>query len=509
VICGVHAARVPVIAKVGFFSRCRKARASRVHSVRFYAIIAAVKTRFLPRFEPAGRLPSRRDWLRIGIPAVLGLGSAKASTQLPGFGKAKSVLVVFTSGGQSQLDMWDPKPEQPEEVRGEFGTIASAIPGIRVCEHLPKVAQQLRHATILRSMTHDDLDHGSACYLALTGQFHQRKSSNPSAKGTDAPALGAILHRVRPHRRFPHSAFHVNGPLLTPREPGPGQYGGNLGRGYDPLDLGNVVEGTSLLPGMSPRADLPSERLGDRRELVRGLESISQNDSRFPSSTVALASQAYELMQTPRVRDAFDIDQEPGKVRDRYGRFRAGQACLMGRRLIEAGVPWVTVFFNHNIRGQDFYLGQTDHYGWDTHNDIFEDMKDHLLPRFDHGFSALLEDMRERGLLKDTLVVCMGEFGRAPLVAIESKAAGRGSPGRKHWAACYSVLLAGAGVTRGAVFGRSDKQAASVLDEPVTPGDLSATMFHALGISAETHYEDLTNKPARIVTGNPVTKLFW
>jgi hypothetical protein len=467
--------------------------------------------RFLPRYESAGRLPSRRDWLRIGIPAILGsagLGRAATPAGLPGFGKAKSVLVVFTSGGQSQLDMWDPKPEAPEEVRGEFGTIATSIPGVRIGEHLPRIAKQLRHATILRSMTHDDLDHGSACYLALTGQFHQRKSSNPPPRGTDAPALGAILHRVRPDRRFPHSAFHVNGPLLAPREAGPGQYGGSLGRGYDPLDLGNVTEGTALLPGMSPRSDLPPARIDDRRELVRGLESASRTDGRFPSATVALAAQAYELMHTPRVRDAFDIEREPARVRDRYGRFRAGQACLMGRRLIEAGVPWVTVFFNHNIRGQDFYVGQDDHYGWDTHNDIFEDMKDHLLPRFDHGFSALLEDLHERGLLKDTLVVCMGEFGRAPLVAIEPKAAGRGSPGRKHWAACYSVLLAGAGITPGAVFGKSDKQAASVLDEPVSPGDLSATMFHALGIPADTHYEDLTNKPSRIVTGCPVTKLF-
>jgi hypothetical protein len=221
-----------------------------------------------------------------------------------------------------------------------------------------------------------------------------------------------------------------------------------------------------------------------------------------------MVKQAYELLHTPRVRDAFDIAQEPAKVRERYGRFRAGQACLMGRRLIEAGVPWVTVFFNHNIRGQDFYVGETDHYGWDTHNDIFEDMKDHLLPRFDHGFSALLEDMHERGLLKDTLVVCMGEFGRAPRVANEKNFVGRGSPGRRHWAACYSVVLAGAGITPGASYGRSDKQAAYPLADPVTPGDLSATLFHSLGIAADTHYEDLTTRPSRIVTGTPVTKLF-
>ncbi|HEX3149244.1 MAG TPA: DUF1501 domain-containing protein [Gemmataceae bacterium] len=467
------------------------------------------------RLETAGRLPSRRDWLRIGVPALLGcraLGhaSSPSASSLPGFGRAKSVLVVFTSGGQSQLDTWDPKPDAPAEIRGAFGTIATSVPGFRVCEHMPRLAKLHNRVTVLRSMTHDDLDHGSACYLALTGQFHPRKSSNPPPKGTDAPALGAILHRVRPDRRFPHSAFHVNGPLLTPSEPGPGQYGGLLGRGYDPLDLGDVTDGTALLTGLSPRPDLPAARFGERSGLVHQLEAATHANEKLPATDgqQALARQAFELLHTPRVRDAFDIAREPTKVRDRYGRFRAGQACLMGRRLIEAGVPWVTVFFNHNIRGQDFYVGETDHYGWDTHNDIFEDMKSHLLPRFDHGFSALLEDLDERGLLKDTLVVCMGEFGRAPLIALERNFVGRGSPGRKHWAKCYSVVLAGAGITPGASFGRSDRQAAYPLADPVMPGDLAATLFHALGIPADTHYEDFTSRPSRIVTGAPVTKLF-
>jgi hypothetical protein len=470
-------------------------------------------TRFRTRLEPAGRPPSRRDWLRLGIPAVLGTSgpgrAAPPASTLPGFGRAKSVLVVFTSGGQSQLDTWDPKPDAPAEVRGAFGTIPTSVPGFRVCEHLPRLAGLLHRVTVLRSMTHDDLDHGSACYLALTGQAHPRKSSNPPPKGTDAPALGAVLHRVRPDRRFPHSAFHVNGPLLTPTEPGPGQFGGVLGRGYDPLDLGDVTEGTALRTGLSPRPDLPAGRLGERSELVHRLEAAMPAGGRLTADgRRAQVRQAHELLNTPRVRDAFDLAREPAKVRDRYGRFRAGQACLMGRRLIEAGVPWVTVFFNHNIRGQDSHLGEIDHYGWDTHNDIFEDMQRHLLPRFDHGFSALLDDLHERGLLRDTLVVCMGEFGRAPRVAIEKSFAGRGSPGRKHWAACYSVVLAGAGVTPGASYGRSDKQAAYPLADPVAPGDLAATLFHALGVPADTHYEDFTARPSRIVTGAPVTKLF-
>jgi arylsulfatase A-like enzyme len=170
-------------------------------------------------------------------------------------------------------------------------------------------------------------------------------------------------------------------------------------------------------------------------------------------------------------------------------------------------VPWITVFFNHNIRGQDEHPELADEYGWDTHNDIFEAMREHLLPRFDLGFSALLEDLEQRGLLHDTLVVCMGEFGRAPLVALEKTFKG-GTPGRKHWPRCYSVVLAGAGVHRGAVYGSSDRHGASPQSNPVTPGDLAATMFDALGIEPETHFPDLNNRPYRVTTGNPIRALF-
>src|SRR4051794_23901188 len=305
--------------------------------------------RFHTRFELVGRPPSRRDWLGLGISAVLGrpgLGRAAppSASSLPGFGRAKSVLVVFTSGGQSQLDTWDPKPDAPAEVRGAFGTIPTSVPGVRVCEHLPRLAALQHRVTVLRSMTHDDLDHGSACYLALTGRPHPRKSSNPEPKGTDAPALGAVLPRIRPDRRFPHSAFHVNGPLLTPSEPGPGQYGGVLGRGYDPLDLGDVTDGTALLTGMSPRPDLPAERLDERSDLAHRLDAVTRAGDRLPAADGqrALVRQAYELLHTPRVRDAFDLAREPARVRDGYGRVRAGQACLMGRRLAQDGVAWGT-----------------------------------------------------------------------------------------------------------------------------------------------------------------------
>ena len=314
------------------------------------------------------------------------------------------------------------------------------------------------------------------------------------------------MQRVRPSDRFPHAAFHINGPLLTPKEPGPGQYGGFLGHGYDPLLIGDVTEDPTLKWLSSP-VDVSSHRRAARRQLSAELDRLGPSASSVPGVHYDLVRKAYDLIDSPRVRDAFDLGQEPVGVRDRYGRYRGGQACLLARRLVEAGVPWITVFFNHNIRGQDDHPELADEYGWDTHNDIFEVMATHLLPRFDHSLSALLEDLEQRGLLKDTLVVCMGEFGRSPVVAVERNFKGS-SPGRKHWAQCYSVMLAGAGIRRGAVYGSSDRQGAYSQTNPVTPGDLSATMLDALGIPAETHFTDLANRPHRITTGNPVTALF-
>jgi hypothetical protein len=446
-------------------------------------------------------LLSRRDWLRVGALGALAPGALATpqAANAPGFGRAKSVVVIFTSGGQSQLDTWDPKPNAPEEVRGAFRTIQTANPELRVCEHLPRMARLADRYCVLKSMTHDDLDHGSACYLALTGQFHQKKSSNPPPRPTDFPALGAVLKRIRPAAHFPHTAVHVNGPLLAPREESPGQYGGFLGRAYEPAELGNVTDTARLVASLDLPSDVPAERLKERHDLLAKLDPGATADP--------LARKAFELINAPRVRLALDLDREPEKLRDRYGRHRSGQACLMARRLVEAGVPWITVFFNHGIRGQDDYPDDTDEYGWDTHNDIFDSLKTHLLPRFDASVSTFLEDLEARGLLDSTLVVVMGEFGRAPLVALEKNFAGS-SPGRKHWGACYSVLLAGAGVTPGAIYGKSDRFAAYPQADPTTPGDLAATMFHALGIPADAHYTDATNRPYRAVTGSPVTKLF-
>lgn len=464
----------------------------------------------------------RREWLRISGLSGLGFGSgfatdfAKANetanrsvNQIPGFGKAKSVIVLYASGGQSQLETWDPKPEAPAAIRGEFGSIATPVSGVRLCEHLPMAARLADRYTILRSLSHDDLDHGSACYLSLTGQFHPRKSSNPPPRIDDAPALGAILHRIRSTARFPYSAVNVNGPLLAPEEPSPGQYGGFLGRKFEPLTVGDVSDSAVAIDGLDPQPDLSVVRQSSRTSLLTAIDQTRSELATNPQllEMNELYRQAHSLLESPGCRTAFELSQESDQVRDRYGRFRSGQACLLARRLVEAGIPLITVFLSHSIRGQDKDPDDTDVYGWDTHNDIFYAMKQHLLPRFDICFSALLEDLDQRGLLDSTLVVCMGEFGRSPRVALEPNFAGA-TPGRKHWAAVYSIVMAGAGIKRGHVVGASDRIAAYPQSMPITPGDVAATIFSSLGIDPSGHYLDHSGRPWPIATGRPIADLF-
>ena len=466
---------------------------------------------------------SRREWLRIGTLAGLGFGAAAANivshavgketvagAETPiGFGRAKSVIVLLASGGQSQLETWDPKPNAPDGIRGEFSSIATSIPGVRFCEHMPRIAQAANLMTIVRSMSHDDLDHGSAIYLSLTGQFHPRKSSNFPPRPEDAPALGAILQRIRSPGQFPYSAIQLNGPVLIPDAPSPGQYGGFLGRKYDPLTIGDVTQPSIILDGLEPLPELPTMRQSARTSLLEAFDRMRKQADSDRSMRVMndLYKQAHSLLESPRCRQAFDLSKESNAVRDRYGRFRSGQACLLARRLVEASVPLVTVFLNESSRGQDTAFGQTDAYGWDTHNDIFDSMKNHLLPRFDISVSALLEDLNQRGLLDSTLVICMGEFGRAPRVAPEPNFAGF-SPGRKHWAAVYSIAMAGAGVARGHVVGSSDRIGGYPETTPISPGDVAATIFSSLGIDHSKHFTDATGRPIPIATGKPIGELY-
>ncbi|MFM9961763.1 MAG: DUF1501 domain-containing protein [Planctomycetaceae bacterium] len=462
----------------------------------------------------------RREWLNLTSGAglaywgeVLRLRSALArethesANRGAGFGRAKSVLVIVASGGQSQLESFDPRPDAPLEVRGQFGAIETSVPGTFICEHLPKLAKLADRFAIVRSMSHDDFDHGSAMYLMLTGQYHQRLSSNPPPRESDHPFFGSVLEQVRPRSKFLRTSVLVNGPALVPFEPGPGQFAGLLGRGFDSLIIGDVTTGQPAIPGLERLDDVDSERHAIRRQLLNQLEPNPRLAAQPTLDMQTLYQQAYEMLDRPAARQALELESEPAARRERYGRHRPGQACLLARRLIEAEVPLVTVIWNHSNRGQDRYSDEVEQFGWDTHNDIFEVLGQSLLPRFDQSVAALLEDLDQRGLLESTLVICMGEFGRAPLVAVESKFKGA-TAGRKHWASAYSIVMAGAGVSGGTIVGATDRQAAYPISTKYGPWDVTATIFHALGIDPAGHFYDRSNRPYPISTGQPIAALY-
>ncbi len=462
----------------------------------------------------------RRDWLRIGGLAGLGwafpglvpprsLADDSITPRPPGFGKAKSVIIVFANGGQSQIDTWDPKPDAPAEVRGIFQSINTAVSGVRFCEHMPQIAKIADKLCDVRNMAHEDLDHGTAFYLTMTGRYHRLRSGNPLPSPDDLPCYGSILQRVRPNEAFPQTAVHLNGPAEVPLIIGPGQFGGILGKGFDPLTLGDVTKDENAVPSLMPHSDVPSIRMQSRQTLLQSVEQHMRlmDGQKSGIDKNSLYLQAFEMLARREAREAFDLSRESSDVRDRYGRNRSGQACLLARRLVEAKVPLVTVMLSHNNRGQDIDPTNTDLYGWDTHNDIFDGLQNHLLPRFDQSFSALIEDLDQRGLLDDTLVVCMGEFGRAPLVARERTFAGV-SPGRKHWSWVYSVAMAGAGVQRGSVVGESDSRGAYPRSESYGPWDMMATIFSALGIDPHQHYSDLVNRPFKICDGRVMKVIY-
>jgi len=468
----------------------------------------------------SGRL-ARREWLRcvfdsglrLGGLGLLGLAGRAASGEAaterpPGFGKAKSVILVFCNGGQSQLDMWDPKPDAPLDVRGIFRPISTAVPGMLFGEHMPRIAQVADRFTVVRSMSHEDLDHGSAVYLALTGHYHARRSGNPPISPNDAPTFGSILRRLSKGGRLA-DAVHLNAPALVPFLPSPGQYSGLLGGAYEPLVVGNVSESTGAIPGLELTTDVPTARMSSRlslkESLDHSLELLEKNERALGMSR--LYGQAYQMLSSPQAREAFNLSAEAATVRDRYGRHRSGQALLLARRLVEAGVPYINVIWNHSNRGQDRDPADTDVCGWDTHNDIFDTLQNHLLPRFDESFSALMEDLDQRGLLDQTLVVCMGEFGRAPRIALEKKFIGA-TPGRKHWATAYSLVMAGAGVKRGAIVGATDRLGGEPTTERYGPWDVAATMFSALGIDSHGTYTDAFGRPFAICEGQPMKAIY-
>ena len=444
---------------------------------------------------------SRREAIRAGALAMTGLampelflGRARAArapaNSADGFGRARSCLLIFMWGGPSQLDTWDPKPDAPREIRGEFASIATKVPGTRISEHFPRLAKQTDRLAIIRSMTHDDPAHLSSAHRLLTGHLAPRPYSDAEPPSTkDWPHLGSIVAKVRPSKGSLPSSVTMPWTVAHPAAPGgraPGQNAGWLGRSFDPL----AIDGDPNAPGfqvggMKLPAGVTTDRMDARRHLLGDLGSPAADVKGWSD----YQSRALDALVSAEARGAFQIEREDPRLRDAYGRNIHGQCLLLGRRLIEAGVPLVTVNWQND--GLNF---------WDTHGDNFNQLKNRLMPPADLGFSALLDDMTARGLLDETLVVWVGEFGRTPKVI--------GGSGREHWPRCYSAVLAGGGVRGGMIHGASDRSAAYPMTDPVSPDDLGATILHALGIDPAHEVVDPLGRPMRVNDGRPVTALF-
>lgn len=452
--------------------------------------------------------PSRRDWLQFAGLGALGLNLPEIRSTLgddslterpreSSFGRAKRCIVLFMFGAPAHQDTWDMKPDAPAEIRGEFSLIDSATPGINVCEHMPLLSQRTQHLCQLRSVTHPDNTHTVAMHNMLTGIRHKRPATNPQNAPDDNPCYGSVVNYMAEQSRqnsiiglppaagLPH-AISLNAPanqVSANNHIFPGFFAGFLGTRYDPL----FVSDAPHKPDFAPFARLEQvERLRERRSLLQQFDSqfVQEQQRSRVIDVQTQFNQAFELLTSTSVTQAFDLSAESENVRDNFGRTPFGQGCLLARRLLEAGVSLVTV----NWERDDAY--------WDTHANNFKDLKGKLLPNLDRGFSALIDDLQSRGLWDDTLIVWLGEFGRTPKI--------NGNAGRDHWAPVNTVILAGAGLSGGAVYGASDKEAAYPSRDPVTPTDLSATIYHLLGIDPRTEIHDSEGRPYLLTPGDPV-----
>ncbi len=453
---------------------------------------------------------TRRELLRLGGLGTIGLGlPTLLRAQVPRRPKVKSVILFFLEGGPAHQDLWDMKPEAPEGVRGEFRPIATSVPGLQFCEHLPLLARQAHHFCLVRSVHHTVADHNAGAYFALTGRepfASGRLITSPSSD--DFPPFGAVLAKLKPTGHALPDFVQTpdwmsnNGAFL------PGQGAGFFGGAADPFMTGDPSLPGYKVPGLELPQGLSAERLDRRRSLLDAVgqafepnEAVDQLDAHY--------RKAYSLVTSPEAKRAFNLTEEPQAVRERYGldpgndRKREarqfgglphlGQCLLLTRRLIEAGVRLVTVC-----------TGARYDQSWDTHRQHFPLLKRSILPMFDKAFSALLADLHDRGLLSETLVVAMGEFGRTPKVGQITSSAGADKGGRDHWPHCYTVLFAGAGVPAGATFGASDAFAAYPARDPVTPQDIAATIYQILGLPPETTIHDPLGRPHVISLGTPI-----
>jgi Protein of unknown function (DUF1501) len=439
---------------------------------------------------------TRRAFVQAGASTVLGLSLADLlrgrALGNPARGPAKSVLLLWLWGGPAQLDTWDPKPAAPLEYRGPFQAIATKVPGVRVGELFPKIAQRLDRVALLRAVHTQSNDHGVAGTIGLTGSAAGGVGlDGKPLPGHPRPTTGSVVARARGGDGKKPPFMVVGGRLHQGKKAIVGEGGGALGGRYDPFRLEyDPVHGTRF-PALRLPENLTPERLNDRQLLLQGFGQAQRDVEVLAPALDDYRAQAFAMLTAPEALKMFDLGLEQESVKDRYGRTRFGQSCLLGRRLVEHGVPFVQVNWSDHVEAEE----DAGDGGWDHHYRNFQIMQDRHGPWLDQALSALLDDLDERGLLASTLVLAMGEFGRSPKV--------NASAGRDHWEHCYSVLAAGGGVKGGRVVGGSDARAERPHDRPVTPADLAATVQHAVGIGSE-----LAQTLGIAVDGKPVEELF-
>jgi hypothetical protein len=433
----------------------------------------------------------------------------------PGWGKAKSIIMVYLQGGPSHLDLWDPKPDAPEKVRSVFKPIDTKIPGVQFTEILPRLAQVNDRFTMMRAMSYTPVglfNHTAAIYQMMTGYTTDKVSPSgqlepPSPK--DFPNFGSQIIRLQPPTEPMLPFVMLPRPLQESNVVGKGGTAGFLGKAYDPYTLyppGDDMDMTKIdkiqVDDLKLRPDVFASRLQRRARLRQAI------DSHMPEIEKAVESfkldeyydRALQLVISGKAREAFEVSAEPDALRDRYGRNTFGQSCLLARRLVEAGTRVVEVIWPK--------VANSDNHSWDHHVGLTKRMKNQSGPMLDSGLSTLIEDLDDRGLLDETLVVAVGEFGRSPQKGVSTSGNGNSADGRDHWPYCYTAVMAGAGVKRGYVHGKSDKTASAPLEDPVHPGELLASVYHAFGIAPQTIVYNHLNQPRELVKAEAVTSLF-
>ena len=446
---------------------------------------------------------TRREYLQIGYSGLLGLGASQlaeaAARTRPGRGRAKSIILVFLTGGPSHIDTFDPKPDSPAEIRGDFTTIPTAIPGVRFSEYLPGFAKRMNQFALVRSMSHKNASHLPGTHWMMTGT---PMPGIPISQGIDKirsrndwPCYGAGIDYHFPRTDGIPNAVHlptylIEGPLLWP-----GQYAGCMGARHDPWQIRDDPNNPNFrIENLSPPEGFALERLGRRRSL---LDAVNEQQDRLSNlaETQPLSDtqkNAFALLTASKFTHAFRVDQEPAQLRDRYGRHMFGQSLLLARRLVESGVRMVQA---------NMGIVQT----WDTHVNNWVVLRDRLLPAVDKGVSALMDDLKDRGMLDDTLVIVTGEFGRTPKI---STLAGQTLPGRDHWCEAFSSLFAGAGVQGGQVIGSTDASGAYVTADQFTAMDLGATVYDSLGIRPDSEFIDQAGRPLVLNHGQVIEPLY-